>query len=511
MPSVCVSCGHRVRHPDDVSIDVVTRVGSEVGVVQMDTERSCCNDARSRTRGERTPPARPIGARGRVLRWAFPLLVLTFLTSCSVAMSHVSVAIGSVILVVGNAGDPTVGDERLRDHLRTGLAADVRVVSQDEDPRLTAVDLVVIAQSSDSGAVGDRYTDAPVPVLVLNNSVWGDMLLAAGSENTGEQTSVLVLDGDSPTAGALSPGPHRVLTTGSAMRFVVGLTPDAVPVAAAGDDSSKVVMFTIDAGARLTQGVAPARRVGLGARDDAYDRWLAPAWDLFDGSVAWLLGQDPVALDRTALLVSDGGIEDLNASEMALRSRLRSRRFDVTATSDVDLREGDGASYDVVVMSKTVDSGDVGAKLKSAATGVVFWEDNQQQLSMMATIDDDGSSGTAWHSTETQVDIAGDAPDVLTGEHRGRLRFYTQPDETCWAPTGSLTADAIPIARTTSFGPGSRAVVYAYDREGRLADGSRAAGRRVFFGLYDDSFRYLTLDAVALFDATLEWAAEAPR
>jgi hypothetical protein len=481
--------------------------GTEVD--QVGAERASSYVGRSRTRGARAAP--PTAGWGHGPRFAVPLFLIALLASCSIATSPVwpgSVGIATVVLVVGDADAPSVSDGRLRDHLRAGLAADVAVVSERDRPPLAAVDLVVIAPSSSSGALGERYADAPVPVLVLNDGLWDDLHLASGSADAGAQTSVVVLDAEPPAAGGLAAGPHRVLATGSVLRHVVGLAPDGLPIAAAGDDAAQVVLFAVEAGARLTQGVAPARRVGLGAREDAYDRWLAPAWDLFDGSVAWLLGHEAERRDRTALVVSGGGVDALNASELALRSRLRAQGFEVAVRSDRDLRAGDGDAFDVVVMSKTVDSVEVGQKLKDTATGVVFWEDNQQQRSMLATIDDDGRSGTAWHSAETQADVAGDAPDGLTGGYRGRVRFYTQADEMTWAPAGSLPDDAIRIARTPG---GDRTVVYAYDRGDRLADGSRAAGRRAFFGLYDDSFRYLTLDAVALFDAVLEWTARAPR
>ncbi|MBW3660096.1 MAG: hypothetical protein KY397_00490 [Gemmatimonadetes bacterium] len=48
-----------------------------------------------------------------------------------------------------------------------------------------------------------------------------------------------------------------------------------------------------------------------------------------------------------------------------------------------------------------------------------------------------------------------------------------------------------------------------YDlRAGRaLVDGTTAAGRRIFFGLYRDNLHHLTEEGARLFNAALRWAA----
>jgi hypothetical protein len=155
-------------------------------------------------------------------------------------------ASATVVLVVGDADDLTTGDERLRDHLRTGLNHVVRLVSDDASPDLADVDLLVMSQSSSSGAVGSRYREAPVPALVMNNSVWDDMLLAQGSTDTGDERDLLVLDASSPVVGGLAPGPHRLLSSSRAMRAVTGLAPGGEAIAAVGSHPDQVVLFTIE-------------------------------------------------------------------------------------------------------------------------------------------------------------------------------------------------------------------------------------------------------------------------
>jgi hypothetical protein len=126
-------------------------------------------------------------------------------------------------------------------------------------------------------------------------------------------------------------------------------------------------------------------------------------------------------------------------------------------------------------------------------------------LSMMATIDNDGSMGTAWHAEGQSVYVVPTAPPELAAGLVGAINLYTHPAQITYAPVGDLPATGEVIARW-SFGDG-RVPIYVYEKGALLADGTAAAGRRVYFGLYDDTFSALTADGLALFDAAVEWAA----
>jgi hypothetical protein len=193
----------------------------------------------------------------------------------------------------------------------------------------------------------------------------------------------------------------------------------------------------------------------------------------------------------------------LNASEQAMIGHMR-RTYRIRIRDDSDSHRIPPRS-NVVVMSKTVLSTTVGTNLKPLTCGVVFWEDNQQMLSMMATIDNDGSQGTAWHSEGSSVYVLPDALPELAAGLSGTLEFYVQPAQITWSPIGETSPDGEVIA-WFSLANG-RAPIYAYERGALLADGTDAAGRRVYFGLYDDTFTLLTADGLALFDAALRWAA----
>ena len=207
--------------------------------------------------------------------------------------------------------------------------------------------------------------------------------------------------------------------------------------------------------------------------------------------------------ESVLLLVGDVGT--LNASEGLLVQHLADVLGMAVITLDDDAIDPNSVEVaPLIVVSKTVKSDKVAGRLKGAAGGIVFWEDNQQQLSMLATIDNDGSGGTAWHAANDRIEVLVDAPVDLRAGLDGPVTLYTRPHEISYAPAGDLPPSAIRIAR---FREGDdRHAIYAYERGQALADGSSAAGRRVYFGLFDDTFRLLTEAGVLLFDAAIAWA-----
>jgi len=209
---------------------------------------------------------------------------------------------------------------------------------------------------------------------------------------------------------------------------------------------------------------------------------------------------------RNALFIVDNP-HTLNTSDAMVRTRLATRLgFSVTLVDDDNVSAYNAAGFDVMIVSKTVTSTKVGSRYKQCSCGFLTWEDNLQRSQMMALIDNDGSTGTAWHGTGTTVYVVPAADTFLSAGASGNTVFYTQTGEITYAPKGHLAEDAQTIAQWSSHD--GRTPYYVYEKGARIADGSTAAGRRVYFGLYDDTFRYLTADGLKLFDAAVLWAAD---
>ena len=195
-----------------------------------------------------------------------------------------------------------------------------------------------------------------------------------------------------------------------------------------------------------------------------------------------------------------------NGAEKALRARLETLVGAVAFLDDDRVSNNSVTGCRLVVVSKTVTSTKVGNRLKPVSCGVLFWEDNLQKLDMMATIRNDGSSGTAWESRGQTLYVRSDAPSELRDGMAGSVAFYTGSGTITHSPSGEpLPAAAMVVAEMNQGS--SRKAIYVYDKGRPLADGSAAAGRRVYFGLYDDSFDDLTPDGLRLFDAAARWAA----
>lgn len=211
-----------------------------------------------------------------------------------------------------------------------------------------------------------------------------------------------------------------------------------------------------------------------------------------------------LAPGATYLLVGDPGA--LNESERGVLEALDRVIGGATVLDDDGFRLSRVARCRLVVVSKTVHSDAVGARLHDLACGLLFWEDNMQMLGQVATIHDDGSNGTGWHATDDDLYVRPEAPSDLRAGLSGERVVYARNDEITWAPPGTLAGAAVVVAEFDEAG--GPPAIYALERGARLADGTAARGRRLYFGLYDDTYRLLNADGRALFDAAVRWAGD---
>lgn len=207
---------------------------------------------------------------------------------------------------------------------------------------------------------------------------------------------------------------------------------------------------------------------------------------------------------RVVYLVSHP--DSLNGSEKGIRDLAAALTgLPVVLVDDHAFRVSDLEGCRLVLMSKNVDDNVIGNRLKATPCGILFWEENQQQLRMLATMDNDGSDGGVWHTHGRAVWIPPDAPAELSDGLSGMIDLFDRVDEMAFGRRDQVPESAMVVVEYKE--PGNHKVVYAYERGATLADGTPAAGRRIFFGLYRDNFPHLTPEARRLFDAALLWAA----
>lgn len=194
----------------------------------------------------------------------------------------------------------------------------------------------------------------------------------------------------------------------------------------------------------------------------------------------------------------------LNASEAAIRDRMEALGLQVVVRADAGFSAVDAQGYRLVAISKTVRSSNIGKKLRNYEGGVIFWEDNLQRTSMFSTISNDGSAGTIWHDRGMRIRVLPSAPAALRAGISGEIDFYTTREEIIVAPAAEIVSSATVVAEVPETG---NKAIYVLEPGALLADGGRTGGRRVLFGLYNDSYKILTPNGRALFDAAVKWAA----
>lgn len=244
------------------------------------------------------------------------------------------------------------------------------------------------------------------------------------------------------------------------------------------------------------------------------------------------VGEDPHVIDEEAAADGDDlrlllvvGDESLRPAEEDLLTGLEEALgFTVEIMDDADVTDDAASRHAVVVISKSVRSEEIADKLLETQAGVVFWEDNAQVVEQggdevgvegggsrgLATIDVINPESTAWHHPATEVYVNPDAPAELRAGLSGSVSFYREPADMTFAPTvdgaSTVAPSAMWIAEYDHQGNG-RYVYYVIEADAGLADGTETHGRRVYFGLYDETFPLLTEDGRALFDAAVTWAA----
>jgi|GEM_PF-842710 len=199
--------------------------------------------------------------------------------------------------------------------------------------------------------------------------------------------------------------------------------------------------------------------------------------------------------DGRALFVV--GDPDLNPSDARVRQRLEDFGFDVETVDDDDVSAQDAADAALVVISKTVLSSTLGTAFTPLPVPVLTFEIAlYDDLGLVAP----GAGGFGGESDRTAAFVAADA--APPGGPVGTVEIFDEPRRLNWArPVSSARV----LATLTETDP--RAVAFAVDSGGALANGRTAAARRVGLGLNDDAAERLTPAGWRLFDTAVEWLA----
>jgi subtilisin family serine protease len=204
----------------------------------------------------------------------------------------------------------------------------------------------------------------------------------------------------------------------------------------------------------------------------------------------------PGARHRMALLVV--GNPTLSSADSVVKSRLESLGYTVSVVGDLASSSADAAGKELVVISSTVGSTNVGSKFRDVAVPVVVWENSlYDDMKMTGTVEAD--TGDEFVATGvSQLSISSTHP--LAAGLTDKLAVYTSNDDMAW---GRPSSGAVRAATLTS--DSSKAVIFGYN-QGAAMVGMTAPARRVGFFLRDLGASKWTTQGAQLFEAAVTWA-----
>lgn len=213
-------------------------------------------------------------------------------------------------------------------------------------------------------------------------------------------------------------------------------------------------------------------------------------------SVTVSIGNPP---PQGLLVVGTASDPELNTADAGVKERLEAQGWQVSVVQAPASVTTDADGKQLVVVSSTVNSGDVGDKFRHIEVPVIAWEQAVQDNFLM-TLDDGSVRGTL--ADQTEIDIVNADHPLAGGLSTGIVTTTTAPQAYSW---GTPNENAVIIA-TIADNP-DQAVVYGYEKGAGLIDDTPAPERRVMFLWGDDGFAAHTDEVLSLFDAAVEWAS----
>jgi glucose/arabinose dehydrogenase/PKD repeat protein len=207
------------------------------------------------------------------------------------------------------------------------------------------------------------------------------------------------------------------------------------------------------------------------------------------------------AVPRIALI--GGGLPPIGA-DAAVVEHLQALGYDVTAMDDEPANRPSAAqiaaSHDLIVVSSTITSGNIGGEFRTVARPVVFWE-NALLRSGRESLSDAGAVVSA-----TTLNIVNNSHPITQGLALGALPVYQGAANTS-VGQGTVGAGVQVLARVQGS---NDAAVMAAEAGASAAAGYVTPARRVYLFLEDSSWLATTAAARGLLDRSVCWALNSP-
>lgn len=198
----------------------------------------------------------------------------------------------------------------------------------------------------------------------------------------------------------------------------------------------------------------------------------------------------------------------LTASDNLIISRLKSLGFEVVAVLDTASQTSDADGKNLIVISSTVGSGNIGTKYTALPVPIIDWEPALYDELGIELNNANGITVTA----QTDVEIKDASHPLAAGLTAGVKTIMKAASD--MASLNDIVPSAKIIAISTDGS--NHPMLFALEKGDALngsATVAAAPARRVGFPLSNDSFINANPDGLKLFDAAVKWAAnlgEAP-
>ena len=220
----------------------------------------------------------------------------------SVRAAPVQILVGQptdVLFLVGNPDLTTAPSDAAISAAIAGFGFNVVVVEDTASQSLDAFGKILIVNSStvNSGDVGTKFRDAPVPVITWEQANQDDFGMTGDTDGVdrgtmADQTQIEILDAAHPLAAGFPPGLLEVVSAPTGFSWGVP-NENATRIATVAGNSEQVVIYGYDEGAAMIDGfVAPARRVFTFMSDEAFVNLTPNGQTLVGATVSWALGVD---------------------------------------------------------------------------------------------------------------------------------------------------------------------------------------------------------------------------
>ena len=318
--------------------------------------------------------------------------------------------------------------------------------------------------------------------------------------------------GSPVTSGSTDVGPSQSPRTGQKIPPVVELTAplDQSAVASGSDVMMTATVTDADSATALVEFFVDGAKVGedtdapysytVTGLSDRFHVFSARATDP-DNLTGYSLSAKVKVGDALRALFIVDNTTTLTAGDASVQERLQGLGIDVVIENDAASLATDVPDKNVVVISSSVQSTDVGNKFLGATVPVVSWESFLQDDMLYTGTIQDTDFGTP--GSQTTINIVNEGHPMAAGFANGPVTVHT---------SGQPANFGIPVAGATIIASiddndVDRAVLYGLETGTLLYDGATTtASRQVHLWLTDAAISVATDEGLKLFDAAMSWA-----